>query len=417
VFVHAAVREGSTHQHHQQQQQQATFDNEEGASYSNSSSSCPSLSPSPQPQSQQLQQNNNQQQQQQQQQESQSFCDPRSLSGSADEVDFKFELPTLCPENDEARQWLLRGELHSPVVEDFKVATPEELLSHSHLLSPVYEPLFELEAEEDAALAQFRPSDNVHFLGNKRQRTELVAFTEEDSCTSDFSDFEDLQAPGLMTPCDSEVFDMSEIVRSAKRQRRESNGYADSEYTNAQEEQSNQENRSDSQTQNGHSENALASSSEDPATPAGPGTPSQGGPISRRGRKQSLTEDPSKTFACDLCSRKFRRQEHLKRHYRSLHTGEKPFECADCGKKFSRSDNLAQHQRTHGSGSIVMGVLEPTTLGYAVHSNDPNVLGGILFTAAQNAVVSYPSSISSVATISDQEMHSEQKQKKRKRVD
>ncbi|KAL5624626.1 hypothetical protein BROUX41_004686 [Berkeleyomyces rouxiae] len=81
-------------------------------------------------------------------------------------------------------------------------------------------------------------------------------------------------------------------------------------------------------------------------------------PSSRRGRKQSLTEDPSKTFVCDLCNRRFRRQEHLKRHYRSLHTQEKPFECTDCGKKFSRSDNLAQHSRTHGSGAIVMDLID-----------------------------------------------------------
>ncbi|KAG6316245.1 hypothetical protein E4U22_007187 [Claviceps purpurea] len=75
----------------------------------------------------------------------------------------------------------------------------------------------------------------------------------------------------------------------------------------------------------------------------------------RRGRKQSLTEDPSKTFKCHICNRRFRRQEHLKRHHRSLHTQDKPFECTDCGKKFSRSDNLAQHARTHsGGGAIVM---------------------------------------------------------------
>src|SRR5690606_9029206 len=64
---------------------------------------------------------------------------------------------------------------------------------------------------------------------------------------------------------------------------------------------------------------------------------------SRRGRKQSVTDDPSKTFVCTLCSRRFRRQEHLKRHYRSLHTQDKPFECNECGKRFSRSDNLSQH--------------------------------------------------------------------------
>lgn len=98
-------------------------------------------------------------------------------------------------------------------------------------------------------------------------------------------------------------------------------------------------------------ESNASGSSEAPAAPAP-------APTSRRGRKQSLTEDPSKTFVCELCNRRFRRQEHLKRHYRSLHTQEKPFECNECGKKFSRSDNLAQHARTHGSGAIVMNLVE-----------------------------------------------------------
>jgi hypothetical protein len=41
--------------------------------------------------------------------------------------------------------------------------------------------------------------------------------------------------------------------------------------------------------------------------------------VKRRGRKPSLTEDPSKTFVCNLCNHCFRRQEHLKRHHLSLH--------------------------------------------------------------------------------------------------
>ncbi|KAK6340704.1 hypothetical protein TWF696_009027 [Orbilia brochopaga] len=89
--------------------------------------------------------------------------------------------------------------------------------------------------------------------------------------------------------------------------------------------------------------------------------PMVGHPISphviRRGRKQSLTEDPSKTFVCHLCTRRFRRQEHLKRHFRSLHTEDKPFSCGECGKRFSRSDNLTQHSRIHGTGAVVLGVL------------------------------------------------------------
>jgi hypothetical protein len=96
-------------------------------------------------------------------------------------------------------------------------------------------------------------------------------------------------------------------------------------------------------------------------------------PANRRGRKQSLTEDPSKTFVCELCNRRFRRQEHLKRHYRSLHTQDKPFECHECGKKFSRSDNLSQHARTHGSGAIVMDLI-----------NDPEAM------AAAAAAGNYP---------------------------
>ncbi|KAK9471034.1 uncharacterized protein V1510DRAFT_356654, partial [Dipodascopsis tothii] len=61
----------------------------------------------------------------------------------------------------------------------------------------------------------------------------------------------------------------------------------------------------------------------------------------------SPIEDASKTFMCTHCHRRFKRQEHLKRHFRSLHTREKPFKCTGCGKGFSRSDNLAQHARTH----------------------------------------------------------------------
>ncbi|KAH3674488.1 hypothetical protein WICMUC_003326 [Wickerhamomyces mucosus] len=66
-----------------------------------------------------------------------------------------------------------------------------------------------------------------------------------------------------------------------------------------------------------------------------------------RGRKPAVEFDATKMFVCTLCSRRFRRQEHLKRHFRSLHTHEKPFNCPKCSKKFSRTDNLAQHIKTH----------------------------------------------------------------------
>ncbi|QSS52107.1 C2H2 transcription factor [Histoplasma capsulatum var. duboisii H88] len=129
--------------------------------------------------------------------------------------------------------------------------------------------------------------------------------------------------------------------------------------------------------------NPQTSSSSDATIPA-PALP-----VNRRGRKQSLTEDPSKTFVCTLCSRRFRRQEHLKRHYRSLHTQDKPFECHECGKKFSRSDNLAQHARTHGGGAIVMGVLDTRDIHQDSASpyddQDAGALGAVLYEAAQAA--------------------------------
>lgn len=66
-----------------------------------------------------------------------------------------------------------------------------------------------------------------------------------------------------------------------------------------------------------------------------------------RGRKPSLVPDASKQFCCEYCDRRFKRQEHLKRHIRSLHICEKPFTCTICDKNFSRSDNLNQHIKTH----------------------------------------------------------------------
>jgi len=138
-------------------------------------------------------------------------------------------------------------------------------------------------------------------------------------------------------------------------------------------------------SQSGSSEtnNMMGSESQAGGTPGNP-------PVNRRGRKQSLTEDPSKAFVCEICNRRFRRQEHLKRHYRSLHTEDKPFECHECGKKFSRSDNLSQHARTHGSGAMIMGVLEDGELP-ADHMESASdgehirTLGGVLFNVAAAA--------------------------------
>jgi len=162
--------------------------------------------------------------------------------------------------------------------------------------------------------------------------------------------------------------------------------------SSAQQTSSQQQPSATSESQGASSDsNAVASSTDN--------QPAALQPVARRGRKQSLTEDPSKTFVCTLCSRRFRRQEHLKRHYRSLHTHDKPFECNECGKKFSRSDNLSQHARTHGSGAIVMGVLEDGELPPSEKTEsvdgDTGALGAVLFEAAQAAAADASSSSSS----------------------
>lgn len=318
-------------------------------SYLLSATSCPSLSPSPSPlpRTPVAEAENN-------------FCNPRDLTVSASELSNSL---TLCP-GDEEHKVVFKGE-------SAKVDLVEPAQSFNFTGLPTFEPLFELDCEDDFnGLVSFPSSENAQFLGSKRQRTELVAFTPEEDFVSDesFTDFEEELVHGLpLTPAESETSEDMSVApapkkRSAKKGRSEY-GDAESDYQ-------------------GHADNAVNSSSdENGSTPVAP--------TSRRGRKQSLTEDPSKTFVCTLCSRRFRRQEHLKRHYRSLHTHDKPFECTDCGKKFSRSDNLSQHQRTHGTGAVVMGVLDSSELhgdmsqqqsGFT--NQNPAMMGQILYQAA-----------------------------------
>lgn len=313
---------------------------------------------------------------------------------------------------------MLRGELFTPKTEEHRIPTPQEFLGISHGL-PTFEPLFELDAEEESVQPHFPATENTHYLGNKRQRTDLGAFhcCEEDSLISEesFDSFEtELSAPGLMTPYDTDA--SFEDMKSRSRKRLTKRGSKSDEETDSDAQSTNQDVSGSSSEQaqaQDAAENAVAESEDGGHTPPTPQ------PISRRGRKQSLTEDPSKTFVCNLCSRRFRRQEHLKRHYRSLHTHEKPFECTDCGKKFSRSDNLSQHQRTHGTGSIVMGVLDEAQLRMPMHFDhqypqDPTAMSSNLYDAAMAAGANLTSS-SSVGSLSDRDSSQERKQKKRKR--
>jgi hypothetical protein len=340
-------------------------------SYLLSATSCPSLSPSPSPVPRI------------------SFaeadvncCNPRDLTVSASAEGPV--LPTLCP-GDEEHRIVLKGEAA-------KAVHVESSQSFDLTGLPQFEPLFELDSEDDfTGLVHFPSTDNSQFLGTKRQRTDLVFSSPEDDSVSDtsFTDFEDDLVHGLpLTPCDSESFYSDDMSAPAPKRRAIKNAasgaYVEtgSDYQGKTQTSGGNTTQSEasSQQESGANDNGVGSSSDDASPPPTATT-------SRRGRKQSLTEDPSKTFVCTLCNRRFRRQEHLKRHYRSLHTHDKPFECTDCGKKFSRSDNLSQHQRTHGTGAVVLGVMDHSEVQLqapagAYDNQDPAMLGEVLYQAA-----------------------------------
>lgn len=372
--------------------------------------SCPSLSPSPSPIPQPIVSTTDF-----------NFCDPRNLLvGAANNTlttaagDFP-ALPTLCSGDDEE---------HKLILGDSAFTKPESRFTHDFASTaaatlgglPAFDTFSDLDSEHDVAapLARFPACDPTLFLGNKRQRLDLLPFDDEEflseDCFEDLEDTEPLVTPGLVTPPDSRRTSEDHSVKMkskkkspAKKTKKAASSNesplanipvepAQSTANDSTDKQSSaaQQNESTSESQAVSAENNGVNEAE---------TPSAGQqPVARRGRKQSLTDDPSKTFVCTLCSRRFRRQEHLKRHYRSLHTHDKPFECNECGKKFSRSDNLSQHARTHGSGAIVMGVLEdgevPPSVKPETMDGDTGALGAVLFEAAQAAAASASSSSS-----------------------
>lgn len=365
--------------------------------------SCPSLSPSPSPIPSSTPQSA----------ASVAFdcCDPRHLIvGSGEQVASippRTEFPPLpsLGFDDEEHKFALAGIPQTPEsIESVFACSVEE----SHPSLPTFEPFLESDSEDDLSSFVAFGAESVVYNGDKRQK--IVSFSDEDEFLSDsFDDFEEeekLAVASFPSPPESAVSNASDVVMNIPKSRKKSS-------SNTKKPGSSFESESDhsdsldmaSETPIGRTHGQdQAASSQPPASSAtqsqsssndghavASGSDVQGNhasaPVNRRGRKQSLTEDPSKTFVCTLCSRRFRRQEHLKRHYRSLHTHDKPFECNECGKKFSRSDNLAQHSRTHGSGAIVMELLEHGEIPphMAFDEEGRPALGTVLFEAAQAA--------------------------------
>lgn len=401
------------------------------------SSTCPSLSPSPSPIPRSVVSDKS----------DSDFCDPRDLLVSSANSSFNTtiadfaHLPTLSPSDDEHRI-VFGTELNLAKVDQQFSGSFDSLGATTLGSLTAFDTFSDFESDNDFVtdLSRPPPSEPVAYLGHKRQRLDILPLEEEDLLSEDsFEDFEDQEQaafaslpspPESHRASESESSGMKNKKRSVPKKAAPAKIQAATEAEPAQGAQSAEEGllpqQSSGQQQNSSAPESNSGSSDNTALASSASTPAAGAqPISRRGRKQSLTEDPSKQFVCQICSRRFRRQEHLKRHYRSLHTHDKPFECNECGKKFSRSDNLSQHARTHGAGSVTLGVLEdgempPGGDAQSLENADTGALGAVLFEAAQAAAANASSSSSSTNSLRDStspapSMEKSRSMKKRKR--
>ncbi|KAL4984298.1 hypothetical protein BDW68DRAFT_167303 [Aspergillus falconensis] len=352
-----------------------------------SASSCPSLSPSPSPVSSMF----GQSQSSLQLEHATSFCDPRELTvESAHHAPAELPpLPSLSCDDEEPKVVLGSEAVTLPVHEN---PTPSFTSTNEDPLStlPTFDSFTDLDSDDEFVnrLVDFHPSGSTFYLGGKRQRLGTYSLDEDEFLSEHGMDeSEDLEVAlsGLPT-IQLDSGETSEDMAAKKRGNRKSvrkseNGSV--AFTGVQPQMP-----VDSAVEPAAHDHADCQARQNSVVSAS-GSETTSAPVSvnRRGRKQSLTDDPSKTFVCNLCSRRFRRQEHLKRHYRSLHTQDKPFECGECGKKFSRSDNLAQHARTHAATtSVVMGVID-TNNAQTYEDRDPSTMG-VLFDAATKSTTS-----------------------------
>lgn len=371
------------------------------------------------------------------------FCDPRHLtveSSAFSTADFP-PLPSLSSSDEDSEKFLLSA-LNTSCHSDNRSFSSSSTVESTLSTLPAFESLSDLDSDDDFVngIVNFTVSDDSLYLGDKRRRITLYPSDDDDILSEE--SFEELEENELLAHPDLHRFD-SEMpqsttpeVRPTKTKKRPSPRRSKSATVsevsdrngNSHDSEDNMSKRADNANGDSAANQPPQSTSvkqESTATKSEPtnatenSTPTPVLPVSRRGRKQSLTDDPSKTFVCSLCSRRFRRQEHLKRHYRSLHTEEKPFECTDCGKKFSRSDNLAQHARTHGSPQVIMNVVEQRDSRPAVpppppapsavpaaparpayEEQDAGALGAVLYEAARAAAYQSTTSESSDGSLS-----------------
>jgi hypothetical protein len=349
------------------------------------------------------------------------FCDPRNLTVGGVNSTLAPEysaLTTLCASEEEDQKFALRN---APAPASSSSASFE--FSQAAPINLHFDEFSDLDSEYSfvKGLVDLNDGSATH-LSRSRSSSDALSLGQSSYACDD-----DSEGPFVVdfpTPPDS--CDDSDAHRD-KRQRKSENASRPVMNSAAESQSGSAQQQTPPSHQEGSSTEANNGSESNSGSDNAAGSNPLPAPTSRRGRKQSLTEDPSKTFVCEICNRRFRRQEHLKRHYRSLHTQEKPFECSECGKKFSRSDNLAQHSRTHGSGAIVMNLIDdpdamagvpmhpayphPAMMGAdgLVGGDDYHALGKVLFQVAAEV----PGSASELSS----DEGSDQGKKKRKRAD
>ncbi|KAL2258103.1 hypothetical protein VTK26DRAFT_8721 [Humicola hyalothermophila] len=378
-------------------------------------SSCPSLSPSPSPYARSVSSDDF------------DFCDPRNLTVGTVNSTLAPEfsaLPTLCAGEDEDQKFVLRGA--APTISP---SSSFEFTSESSNNVPSFDDFSDLDSDDDFVNGLVNLGDcSVNQISRSRASSDALSLGQSDEFgLGSFGAGSLVNQP--QSRQDSDAHKDKRQKKSKDTSKPIMSTLADSQSGTAhhQPAPSNQDSGSSSSGSSTAPEVNHASEpnsgSDNTAT-----TPAQAPPTSRRGRKQSLTEDPSKTFVCDICNRRFRRQEHLKRHYRSLHTQEKPFECSDCGKKFSRSDNLAQHARTHGAGAIVMNLIDdpdamaaaaalPPGYPHSAMMGTPGLVGGEEYHSLGKVLFQVSADVPGSASEISSDEGSEQGKKKRKRAD
>ncbi|KAK2741238.1 hypothetical protein FQN57_005700 [Myotisia sp. PD_48] len=350
------------------------------------------------------------------------FCDPRQLTVESSTIsvpvpDFP-PLPSVSSVEEDASKSAAFRPVHLSF--PLKPESSCDLATFDHSEDPLsglptFDTVSDLDSEDEFVngIVNFTPAENSFYLGDKRRRVTSYSSHEEDLVSEEsLDDLEEadlfarscLPLPEFETPehqnqhqhqhcAVGEMRTKKRVSNTHRRIKRSPSAGSESddgkalintgEATVHGHGATSQTDSTSAQQAGAPSHESSGTNPQSTASSDSPAAPSAPIPVGRRGRKQSLTEDPSKTFVCSLCSRRFRRQEHLKRHYRSLHTEEKPFECPDCGKKFSRSDNLAQHTRTHGSASILPD-LEPES-PQPFDDQDAGALGAVLYEVAQAA--------------------------------